>query len=350
MSESQNKPTEKAEKTQEDCGIVEVYADNFVSEIKKMSELLSEYNYVGMDTEFPGTVYSLQNYSQDFYYKSLKLNIDYLKLIQLGITLSNKNGEHPKGTHTWQFNLKFDYTKDKYENSSFSLLCSCGIDFKKLKKNGIDHQLFAEYFMTSGLVLNEDIHWVSFHGSYDFGYLLKLLINSQLPEKEETFTEELKVYFPSHYDIRILVQSNDNLQGGLNRVAQKLDITRFGKVHQAGSDSIVTIDIFFKLLKTGLIDNETLENDENIIFGLGFGADDNETINYTKIGSGDGFGNFAAYQNYMGPNMSNPNVLPGAHLQQGQSNYLMNNFLKDYYNEKMNLNNGLVNIMKVAVN
>ena len=33
--------------------IKEVYADNFILEIKNISKLLSQYPYVGMDTEFP---------------------------------------------------------------------------------------------------------------------------------------------------------------------------------------------------------------------------------------------------------------------------------------------------------
>ena len=40
----------------EQPGIIEVYSDNFKQEIKNMSSLLEEYNYIGMDTEFPGTV------------------------------------------------------------------------------------------------------------------------------------------------------------------------------------------------------------------------------------------------------------------------------------------------------
>lgn len=267
----------------DESGIIEVYEDNFVTEIKKIGSLLSEYNYIGMDTEFPGTVYELPHFTQDFYYQTMKLNVDSLKLIQLGITLSNKNGEFPQGAHTWQFNLNFDYSKDKYATSSINLLVNCGIDFKKLKKKGINHQTFAEYLMVSGLVLNPNIHWVSFHGSYDFGYLLQLLLNSPLPLKEEDFTKDLSIYFPSHYDIRILVQGNEHLQGGLNRLADILEVFRVGKTHQAGSDSVVTIDVFFKLIKNNLVESDCLIRDENILFGLGQGADDEETIGYTPF-------------------------------------------------------------------
>lgn len=266
--------------------IIEVYEDNFITEIKKIGTFLEEYNYIGMDTEFPGIVYSIPNYSPDFYYKTIKLNVDSLKLIQLGVTLSDENGDHPKQASTWQFNLCFDYEKDKYASSSFAMLSNCGIDFNRLKNKGISHTVFAEYLIVSGLVLNPHVHWISFHGSYDFAYLLKILISQDLPDTENEFTKDLITYFPNHYDIRILVQGKDYLKGGLNRLAQFLEVLRVGKTHQAGSDSVVTSDVFFKLIQNNMIDMENLEVDKNILFGLGKGADDNETITYTPIGNG----------------------------------------------------------------
>lgn len=263
--------------------IVEVFSDNFISEIKRIAVLLDEFPYVGMDTEFPGVVYPLTEYTQDFYYQSLKLNVDSLKLIQLGITLSDANGTFPKGTHTWQFNLKFNIKKDKISPESLSLLHNCGINFDTLSSNGIDHSTFAEYLITSGLVLNQDIHWISFHGSFDFAYLLRLLLNDTLPDKEHEFTSQLALYFPNHYDIRIICSGNEKLAGGLNRVAQSLQVKRIGEVHQAGSDAFVTICVFHKITRDKIVDKDTVDASVNILFGLGLGADDNETIQYTKF-------------------------------------------------------------------
>ena len=324
----------------EQPGIIEVYSDNFKQEIKNMSSLLEEYNYIGMDTEFPGTVYCINNYTTDFYYRTMKLNIDSLKLIQLGITLTNSKGEYPKNFpyHTWQFNLEFDLNSDQYAQNSLNLLVNCGIDFNKLKKKGIKHKDFAEYLMISGLVLNPDIHWVSFHGSYDFGYLLHLLTNSPLPENENDFTDELTIYFPNHYDIRILVQGNEKLQGGLNKLAQYLEILREGKTHQAGSDSVVTIDVFFKLLKNGNIDKERLEMDKNILYGLGIGKNDNETIMYTKFGNGIPFN---INQNLMYMNAINYYQYPNNQIMMIGNNLNMRN-------DRKGNNNNLIPTNKVA--
>jgi CCR4-NOT transcription complex subunit 7/8 len=268
-------------------GIIEVYEDNFVQEIKKMGELLEEYNYIGMDTEFPGNLYYVNNMTKDFYFRTLKMNVDSLKIIQLGITLTNDKGEFPKKYpyHTWQFNFEFDKSKDKIAPSALNLLEECGIDFNKLKTKGIKHKIFAEYFMISGLVLNPDITWISFHGCYDFGYLLKLLLNSKLPDSEKDFMENLNIYFINYYDIRTLVKGKDNLQGSLSRLAQYLEVLREGKTHQAGSDSLVTIDVYFKLIQNGLLEKNKIKNNKNILFGDDCEEDNKETINYTRIGN-----------------------------------------------------------------
>ena len=291
--------------TKDKTGIIEVYKENFMEEIINLSILLEDYNYIGMDTEFPGTVFSIKNMCDDFYYKSLKTNVDNLKLIQLGITLTNEKGEYPQNYpyHTWQFNFKFDKNVDKYHPSSINLLKQSGIDFEKLKNRGINHNLFAEYLTVSGLVLNHDIKWISFQGSYDFGYLLKLLLGTELPESEQDFMELLNLYFLNFYDIRMLVKGYQNMQGGLNRLAEQLNVQRLGMMHQAGSDSMITSDVFFKLIQGGYINENKLKDFNNILHGIGAGRDNDETINYTQIANSN-------YQNSNNNNIMNVNMTP----------------------------------------
>lgn len=62
----------------------------------------------------------------------IRENVNNLKLIQLGITLSSPEGEFPKPIGTWQFNFKFDLTSEKWNKSSIDLLKNSGIDFDKL--------------------------------------------------------------------------------------------------------------------------------------------------------------------------------------------------------------------------
>ena len=312
-------------------GIIEVYKENFLKEIKILSELSEDYNYIGMDTEFPGTVFSINNMSEDFYYKSLKTNVNKLKLIQLGITIMNEKGEYPKNYpyHTWQFNLEFDKNIDKYHPTSMNLLKQSGIDFEKLKKRGINHKIFAEYLMTSNLVLNPDIKWVSFQGSYDFGYLLRLLLGKELPEKEEDFIGLLNLYFMNYYDIRMLVKGYQNMQGGLNRLADQLKVQRMGTIHQAGSDSMLTLDVFFKLIQGGYINENKLKELKNIIHGIGEGRDNEEMINYTQIVNSN-------YQNNNTNNIMNVNM---TNITPINTNFWNVNMNMNYYNYPIMMNN-----------
>ena len=326
--------------SKDDSVIIEVYKDNFIQEMKNLAILINEYNYIGMDTEFPGIVYSLSTLTDDFYYKSMKLNVDSLKLIQLGITLSNEKGEYPTPHRTWQFNFEFDYTKDKSSQSSMYLLMSSGIDFNKMKKEGINHKKFIEQMKISGLVLNPNIHWISFHGSYDFAYLLSNLLDNSLPDNEKEFTQVLGLFFPNHYDIKILVKDNNNLKGSLNKLANYLNVQREGKIHQAGSDSLVTIYSFWKLIKSGFVTKEELNESKNILYGILKGKDNKETINYMKLNMAKNY-NFAINKNNINMNRNNCNFNNTNYLPFRNNIYSMNmNYLcpqmMNFYNNGFN--------------
>ena len=101
--------------------------------------------------------------------------------------------------------------------------------------------------IVSGLVLMPPVRWLSFSSGYDFGYLLNLLTNQDLPKTENEFFDILKIYFPCVYDVKYLMKSCKNLKGGLQEVANELDVPRIGPQHQAGSDSLLTGQTFFKM-------------------------------------------------------------------------------------------------------
>jgi hypothetical protein len=44
--------------------------------------------------------------------------------------------------------------------------------------------------------------YICFSG-YDFGYLLKLLTDQNLPQEESDFFELLRIYFPTVYDVKV---------------------------------------------------------------------------------------------------------------------------------------------------
>lgn len=122
--------------------------------------------------------------------------------------------------------------------------------------------------MSSGIVLNDDICWVTFHGGYDFGYLLKLLTCKPLPESQSFFFDFIKIFFPLVYDVKHLIKFTNSLHGGLNKVAQTLEVERYGMSHQAGSDSLLTLHYCFKKLKEKYFSGGSMEKYADVINGL----------------------------------------------------------------------------------
>jgi CCR4-NOT transcription complex subunit 7/8 len=146
-----------------------------------------------------------------------------------------------------------------------------GIDFEKHENEGIDIQRFGEVMMTSGLVLNDNVKWLSFHSSYDFGYLLKLLTCEPLPGEEDEFFDLLSTFFPSLFDMKYMMMSTEKLKGGLNKVAEDLEIERIGPMHQAGSDSLVTASTYFAMVKE-FFDGKDKDEFVGQLYGLGSAA------------------------------------------------------------------------------
>lgn len=50
-----------------------------------------------------------------------------------------------------------------YSQDSIDLLASSGLQFQKHEEEGIDTLHFAELLMTSGVVLCDNVKWLSFH-------------------------------------------------------------------------------------------------------------------------------------------------------------------------------------------
>ena len=111
-----------------------------------------------------------------------------------------------------------------YAQESIDLLSKSGIIFQKNLENGIDPSHFAELLTTSGIVLMDNITWISFHSSYDFAYLIKILTCRDLPNTEAEFVELLRIFFPNVFDIKYLMKSCRNLKGGLEEVARQLEV------------------------------------------------------------------------------------------------------------------------------
>ena len=163
---------------------------------------------------------------------------------------------------------------------SIDFLTSAGLNFEMHEQNGIDPHEFGALMISSGLVLVDDVRWISFHSGYDFGYLVKIMLCKPLPEDEGDYRKLLSTFFPAIYDIKYMMKHAQRLQAvnnspltagaanilnnlgqkaGLQDLADELGIKRIGTAHQAGSDSLLTGKIFWDVRKNifnGVIDDD----------------------------------------------------------------------------------------------
>ncbi|KAJ6743210.1 CCR4-ASSOCIATED FACTOR 1-like protein 11-RELATED [Salix viminalis] len=264
-----------------------VWADNLEEEFKFIQSEIDRYPLISMDTEFPGVVVrpaagDPYNRHRDptAHYLSLKANVDLLNLIQIGLTIADENGNLPDLgfkdlCFIWEFNFRdFDVARDAHAHDSVELLKRQGIDFEKTRELGIDWVNFAELMMSSGLVLNQSVSWVTFHCAYDFGYLVKCLTHKALPEELNEFLELVRMFFGDRvYDIKHMIRFCAGLYGGLDRVCMELGVDRvIGKSHQAGSDSLLTLHAYLKIKDKYFFkdkdDGGGLEKYANVLHGL----------------------------------------------------------------------------------
>ncbi|KAK3170131.1 hypothetical protein OEA41_009517 [Lepraria neglecta] len=304
-----------ATKGQMKSRIRDVWRGNLNQELRTLRDLVDRYPYISMDTEFPGIVarpMGAFTTKADYHYQTLRCNVDLLKVIQLGITLFNEDGEmppaHPTDVNgnpiyqnnllpcpsTWQFNFQFSLTEDMYNQESINFLNDAGLDLDAHEKNGIDPRTFGAALIASGMTFEDDVRWISFHSGYDFAYLVKLMLCKPLPEDEAEYRKFLSLYFPSIYDIKYMIKHAQRTQtvndlplspaavttlnslgtkGSLQDLADELGIKRIGVPHQAGSDSLLTGKVFWEAKKE--IFNGTIDDDKYLghVWGLnGMGA------------------------------------------------------------------------------
>ncbi|CCU82735.1 unnamed protein product [Blumeria hordei] len=296
--------------------IRDVWAGNLYEEMELLRRVAVGCPYVAMNAEFPGVVarpMGTFNGRSDYHYQCMRCNVDLISMYQLGISLFTEDGESPPATiqpsdlgydtsearkfgtmisipTTWQFHFRFSLKVDMYSEISIESSRQAGIDVPRMENEGIDPLIFGSLLMTSGLVCDEDVHWLACHGAYDLGHLTKILSVLPLPDDETGFDTIMKKFFPSIFDIKYLVKeavrrhqlgqltpldsaSNELMsklesKPGLDHLAECLKIKRVGPQHQAGSNSLLTGRLFFKI-RENFYGGEVSEDVGGKMYGIG---------------------------------------------------------------------------------
>jgi len=234
--------------------ITAVWRQNFKREIFRLDAALFRFPVVSFDTEFPGFFRNTPIDATDLTrYEDLKHNVDPLRLIQFGITVADASG---KIGGTWEFNLRFDLSKDLFVSQSIQFLQDNGIDFDKLRRDGIDFDMFAQ-LLSRVVAKHRNVCWVTFHGLYDLSHTLRTVTNRPLPHSLAGFTSLLGIVFGDVVDIKYMARFCQGLRGGelgLAAIAKILNVERVGGAHQAGSDSLLTARVYTKMRMVYKID------------------------------------------------------------------------------------------------
>ena len=134
------------------------------------------------------------------------------------------------------------------------------------------------------------------------------------------------------------------LQGSLNKLAKRLKIDRGeGDAHQAGSDSYITIGVFYKLIKCGILTKDLMKKYKNILYGIGLGEDNDIIMKYLKNEEKDKCKNMK----HSARNNDNSHIVFDNYNYEN-NNHMSNNCL--FYSNNKNINYSLINANCFGVN
>jgi CCR4-NOT transcription complex subunit 7/8 len=172
-------------------------------------------------------------------YKALRESVNLLSPIQIGLAIGGSDGVFHGA---WNFNLHFDLARDLHREASVKFLRAAGVNFRLHARQGICQSKFGAKLAASPLVGGRGNVplWITFSGSYDLGYLLKILSNAPLPKDSGEFEIAVNTACPKRLELL------DQLGGGsLEAQARMRGVRRFGRAHTAVSDAMTTLDVFY---------------------------------------------------------------------------------------------------------
>ena len=136
---------------------------------------------------------------------------------------------------------------------------------------GIDVFAFGELLISSGLVLDDSINWITYHSGYDLGYMLSVMLNDKLPVEEAGFLQKLSIWDVKH----IVRMFHSSPKSSLSEIAEELNIrgsvVNNSGMNSSGSEAILNSSVFFEL-RRGIPD---ISKARGGLFGLGDGIDTN---------------------------------------------------------------------------
>eukprot|EP00438_Fugacium_kawagutii_P029465 Skav209232 [mRNA] locus=scaffold293:315308:323742:- [translate_table: standard] len=199
--------------------------------------------------------------SAETHYKVMKEGVELLPVIQIGLAIGSRYGQC---LGAWNFNLNFNLATDHHTDAQLAVkfLAACGVDFERHALEGVEPgclgallqcsatwSSLAAYLGCAGEMIS--CRWVTFAGMADLAYLMQLMQPTGLPETLSEFEVLLEDFCTGHQELRDWLPF-----GSLSTLAQRHGVIRCGQEHTAGSDAMVTLELFFQT-ETRAEDGET---------------------------------------------------------------------------------------------
>lgn len=237
--------------------VCNVWKSNLDYHFSLMRHYILTYNFLTVDVKFPGVVarpIGTFHTTAEFHYQTLRANIDLVDPIQLGITLTDANGNVPPGINhlgTWQFNFKFDEAESMYSVEGLEVLKQSGVDLDRHAAEGIDIDEFFALLTTSGFVLNPNVTWITFYSGYDLGLIISKVTNRGVPTERDEYLKLVKLHFPQVWDVKLLVKAfNLSAKSYLHEIAEDFQLFRGTPFCGAGADSRLAALCFYEIMRS----------------------------------------------------------------------------------------------------
>ena len=268
-------PHTMAQSTMTQENVRNVWRWNLEEQMAVLRDLIERYKYISIDCKFPGIVarpIGTFKTTSEYHYQTLRSNVDLLQPVQLGMSFADEFGNRPVGIGTWQFNFKFNAREDMCSADGMDLLSQGGVVFDMHEVEGIDPFAFGELLISSGMVLDDSINWITFHSGYDLGYLLSVMLNDKLPVEETGFLQTLSLYFPTVWDVKHVVRMfHSSPKTTIGEVADDLNVRgpNVSRNNSSGSEANLTSNVFFELRRI----IPEISKAKGNLFGLGDGLE-----------------------------------------------------------------------------
>jgi hypothetical protein len=158
-----------------------------------------------------------------------------------------------KPVEAYEVNIQFDATSSSYRDESLAFLVDNSHVLEDYKNQGVLPKWLYADLLWHLPFYDQSVTWVTFHVDHDMAFLMKLVVyggRGVLCDNKLMFMHDANRCLLVLYDVRVLAQLLiPGFRGSLEKLAQHLRIERTGQEHFVGSDALLTLGCFIKIVK-----------------------------------------------------------------------------------------------------